>query len=299
MKTIEKFFLKRDGHKQTYDRGKLAIVAVSLFLIGGSVLFVDFVTVPDTSVLSIRGVEATASPPPLPPAARALNSANVERPRRVRQRGKRERPIRYSARQVLSRHESIGVGLPVGTRFAGVLVTGIDTRFPGQMIRAVLPEGAHWKGERRLDKDTSLLGTFHHSGVNDRVFLRFTRGVTPEGQEFAIAAQALDAGDSSPGVAGVFHGNADGRIASTLGLSMATGAADALTRVDHHGAYSEATVRSTLRDALLHGATRAGEAEVKRRMDKIARSPEYVTVAAGTKLTVMLTESWRGHGRKK
>ena len=79
MKTIEKFFLKRDGHKQTYDRGKLAVVAVSLslFLIGGSVLFVDFVTVPDTSVLSIRGVEATASPPPLPPAARALNSVNL------------------------------------------------------------------------------------------------------------------------------------------------------------------------------------------------------------------------------
>ena len=213
-------------------------------------------------------------------------------PKRVKRA--RVAPIRYSARQVFYRRDSTGGMLPIGSKMDAKLATAIDTRFPGQLIQAVLVKAAAYRGAVVLPVGTELFGKLSYSGRGKRVFVDFTRGITPEGREFTLSAQALGKGELSPGLTGTFHGNADGRAASTMGLAAAAGAAEVLTQKESLGTMGEPTPRATLKNALLRGAVRAGEMELAREMGRIAKAPEYVTIAAGRGLIVILTETLKG-----
>ena len=312
MTKIKAFFFKQDGDKESVDGSKITLAAVPLLVmmglaylrgqrpadigtveIGtGRAVHTQQVVPPKTSGERLAGLSVAVGEKtqtsPIPPKV-AVQSRKTSR----------ERRIKYGARQVISRNGTGDGFLPVGTKMAGTLTTAIDTRFKGQLIQVVLPEGAIFRGERRLAKGTSLFGPFRYSGKGNRVFIRLTRGVTPMGREFSVSAQVLSPGNLSPGLSGVFHGNADGRTASTLALAAGTGAAEALTRKEVLGGHGVSTVKSTLKNALIHGAAKAGTVELERNMKEVAESPEYVTVAAGSALIVILTESLKGgnHGK--
>ena len=302
MGKIKKFFCKSDGEKVSLNGGKIALFVVPLAIVIGLV-GLRVRRYYDTSFVEGGGRQNAPVNPrkaaPLAPSLMGLGEAEKTAPMARKERIRRppvvvKESIRYGARQVISRDGEGGGFLPIGTKIKASLATAIDTRFVGQLIQVVLTEGAHYRGERRLDKGTALFGSFRYSGVGDRVFLGLTRGITPRGREFTLSAQVLNPGDLSPGLAGIFHGNADGRVASTLALAAGTGAAQALTRKEHLGGGGAPTIKSTLKNALIHGAARAGTMELEREMKRVAGAPEYVTVAAGSGLIVILTETLKG-----
>ena len=55
------------------------------------------------------------------------------------------------------------------------------------------------------------------------------KGVTPEGREFALKAQALSSKDYSSGLLGDYHSQTDLRLFGAVGLSMLSRAGDVLT----------------------------------------------------------------------
>jgi hypothetical protein len=135
-----------------------------------------------------------------------------------------------------------------------------------------------------------------YSGKGEKVFIKFAKGILPTGEEFPLEAQALSPGDYSPGLAGRFHGNADMRVASTLGLTMVSGMSDALTEKESMGGGilqpGSVTVKPDMKNAFYHGLSQATQNEANRQGDAIAQEPEYITIDADTDVIVSLTKAY-------
>jgi len=213
--------------------------------------------------------------------------------RKVVQSG-RSSPVNYKAQQVILRSDGSGEpGLPVGSNFIGKTLIPIDSREPNQLVKVILPYGA--KGKVVIQKNTVLIGTASYPGRGEKFFIRFTKGVSPEGKEFEIEAQALSTEDYSNGVVGDYHGTADARIATTMGLTMLSGATDVLTEKEAVGGpFAGAVVaKPTLKNAFYHGVSQVAQSEATRQLDKIGEAQDYVMLPAGSDLIVSLTKEFQ------
>lgn len=205
-------------------------------------------------------------------------------------------PVKYKARQVIER-ENTGFErdkvIPMGTNLIGQLLTSIDTREPEQFYKVFLPYGGKFKGGAEIPKGSTLYGKIRYSGKGRKVFISFTKGVFPTGQEFAIQAQALNSKDYSPGILGDFHGQTGSRVAATLGLSVISAASNVLTERQELGRFGAVAPKANLKNAMYAGISRAAEMEASRQAESLNEKEEYVTVDAGKDLIVNLTGEYK------
>jgi hypothetical protein len=221
---------------------------------------------------------------------------NGNRPRERRGPGMK---INYRAQQVLeSNNIDPSKSLPMGTNLIGKTLTTIDTRDAGQLIKVLLPYGGRAGAGGELPKNTIVFGQIAYNGKGEKVFLKFSKGLLPDGKEFQLEAQGLSPADYSSGIVGRFHGTADVRIASNLGLTMVSAMSDVLTEKESIGGglLQGATVapKANMKNALYHGVSQAAQNEANRQAESIGQTEEYVTVDAGTDIIVSLTKAYNG-----
>lgn len=248
------------------------------------------------------GGTASASSPPGAPATGKVNMMFRNSEANGRDTSSRSVPVHgmklnYKAQQVLvSDSADPARTLPMGTNLIGKTLTTIDTRSADQVVKVLLPYGGRASAGGELPKNTTLFGQITYDGKGEKVFVKFTKGLLPSGQEFPVEAQALNPGDYSSGLVGHFHGNADTRVASSLGLTMIAGMSDVLTEKESLGGGGllpgSVTPKSTMRNAIMHGVSQVAQDEATRQAQAIGQEPQYVTVDAGTDLIVSLTKAF-------
>ena len=206
--------------------------------------------------------------------------------------------INYRAKQVLVSEGAFDAArtIPMGTNLIGRTLTTIDTRQSDQLVKVLLPYGGRFRSGGDIPKNSIVFGQVSYSGKGKKVFIKFGKGTLPGGQEFSLEAQALSSGDYSPGISGSFHGNADLRVASTLGLTMVAGMSDVLTEKESLGGSAlqsgAVTPKANMKNALYHGVSEVAKSEAGRQAEAISDEQEYVTVDAGTDLIVSLTKAY-------
>ncbi len=216
----------------------------------------------------------------------------------------KKRPILVEATQAVIVREdsdSAEASLPTGTSGVGFTLHGIDTRAPDG-IRAILPYGMAHKGHsggHKIPRKSVLLGKASHQG--DKIFINFDKVIFPDGREFPIQAHALDVADFTAGIKGVRHGNMDLKLAAAMGLSMVGTMGEVLAQKEALGGeYGRITVKSTLKDATLAGASDVAKYEAQRRLEATQREAgrEYLTLESGKELIITLTETFRQKERR-
>jgi hypothetical protein len=207
------------------------------------------------------------------------------------------RGIKYHAVQIVQRQGGDpSKTLPMGTSLIGRLLTGIDTREPNSLARVLVPYGGSFDHERHIDKNSILFGNVAYSGSGERVYIKFTRFLSPDGKEFKVDAQALSSADYSPGLSGEENDGAGSRLAGTVGLTMFSGMTDALTNKQALTEFGDVSAKPTLRDGFYNGLAKSTNQEAQRRAAKMNDAKDYVTIPAGLDLIVSLTETFKGEG---
>lgn len=303
---LRNFFLVKDGGKEVLRTKRTLLVASAVVLIGVCITLV-FSQQDDTSFLGktdkplvTSNDQSSASPAPEGTVGRLLKnseskSTGNEQPRRGAGNSIK---VNYRAQQVLVREGAFDPArtIPMGTNLIGRTLTTIDTRQGDQLVKVLLPYGGRFQGGGEIPKNSIVFGQVSYGGKGKKVFIKFGKGTFPGGQEFPLEAQALSSGDYSPGILGRFHGNADMRIASTLGLTMVSGMSDVLTEKESLGGSAlqsgAVTPKATMKNALYHGVSQVAKAEATRQAEAIGDEEEYVTVDAGTDLIVSLTKAY-------
>ncbi len=205
-----------------------------------------------------------------------------------------QRKIRYKAKQVINRSDQTGTptSIPTGASFVGKTLTSIDTR-TAHTVKVILPyDGTHKGSGGNLPRNTILLGRVSYPGEGNRVYVQFTKGVLPNGEEITLQAQAMSSKDYSPGISGELHGNTGNRVISVLGLSMIGGMSDVLVEKEALGQGFTTTPKATMRNAALSGVARVADMEANYQAQKLSQTPEYVTLNAGADLIVSLTGAY-------
>ena len=200
--------------------------------------------------------------------------------------------LNLEGRQLIVRTEAdISKSIPIGSSLIGKLLTGIDSRRDGGFVKVLLPYGGSFKNMGSIPKNTTLLGNANYPGKGEKVYITFTRGVTSDGREFEISAEALSPKDYSPGIPGTLHSNVDVRVLSTTALSAISVMGDILTEKEPNGSEGNMIEKATMRNALLKGASKAAQMEANREASALAKEKDYVTVESGSALIVGLTST--------
>ena len=303
---IRNFFLVKDGGKEVLRLKRTMLVAAAVVLVGVCITLV-ISEQDDTSFWGKSDKPITASAEQTPATAtsnggtvgsllRNSESKGVSN-RRPRREGSGMK-INYRAKQVLVSEGAFDPArtIPMGTNIIGRTLTTIDTRQAEQLVKVLLPYGGRFQGGGEIPKNSVVFGQVSYGGKGKKVFIKFGKGTFPGGQEFPLEAQALSSSDYSPGISGSFHGNADVRIASTLGLTMVAGMSDVLTEKESLGGSAlqsgAVTPKATMKNALYHGVSEVANAEAQRQAEAIGDEQEYVTVDAGTDIIVSLTKAY-------
>lgn len=309
-KRIWRVFFIADGGKEVARKVRIFCAVVCIVALGAvSTIFMNLRT--DTSVLgktdhALAGNgdnHAPASNGPTQTDSAKVgqmldNSETKGQQRHPRGSGGRGMKVNYKAQQVLVSEGAFDPArtMPMGTNLIGKTLTTIDTRDAGQLVKVLLPYGGRANAGGELPKSTILFGQVTYSGKGEKVFVKFSKGVLPSGEEVQVEAQGLNPGDYSTGLAGEFHGNADMRVASSLGLTMVAGMSDVLTEKESLGGSGllpgSVTPKATMKNAIYHGVSEVAKDEATRQAEAIGQGQEYVTVDAGTDIIVSLTKAY-------
>ncbi|MDH4468774.1 MAG: TrbI/VirB10 family protein [Bacteriovoracaceae bacterium] len=223
----------------------------------------------------------------------------TEKKKKKRQALQKIRPINlvYNAKQVIERgSDPLGSSsfIPGGTNFIGKLLTGIDTRDNSSSCRVILPYSVNHPKGGRIEKNSILVGTATSSGENEKVFIRFSKIITPSGEEFKIDAEALSSSDYSPGLLADYHSNADSRLMGSIALTMVSAAAEVLTQKTMMGGgalpmgIGVNQPDPTLKNAALQGVSSVAKEEASKSMQGAQSAQGYQTVSADTDLIIHL-----------
>lgn len=203
--------------------------------------------------------------------------------------------VKYRAVQIINREGGDpDRKLPIGTSCVGKLITAIDTRAQGALVRVLLPYGAAFDHDRRIDRGSVIFGTTSYPGSGEKVYLKFNRILLPSGQEFKIQAEALSSADYSPGISGGEHDGTEERLAGTVGLSMISGVSEVMVEKEALNQYAAPTPKSSLRNGFYNGMNKATQGEIERRAAKMNGEQDFVTIEAGADVIVSLTETFKG-----
>ncbi len=205
------------------------------------------------------------------------------------QKRNRRVAIKYFAPQVIGVKGNRAIRM--GAKLVGFLMSPIDTRSPS-LVRVRLLRGGE-SGGVEIEAGSVLVGQYSYSGEGDRIFINFNRLDTPDGDLRQIRAQALDSGSYAPGISGEVVSSKGEKIAASLGLSMFAGMAETLTEKESLG-FSQNGVqnKATMKNALLHGLSRASQDQLGRTASEIDAIKDYVVVPQGKEMIVELIEDF-------
>lgn len=305
---MRSFFFKEDGGKETLNFVHCGIVAIPCVLF---LLFYGLLVPEQADTSFVVETSEKIKKPESETEEQARNEkkknesrfsteggdygAQAQSARKTRRGSAAPQKIKYDAKQVIERG---GVdpenSLPVGTSFIGKLITAIDTRATNQFVKVLLPYGASFKNDRKIERNTVLIGTANYPGSGERVFINFVRGVLPNGKEFEIQAQALDPKDYTPGVLGEHHGNTMGRVTSVLALTGAAAFTDTLTEKEALSEAGMVTPKATWKNAGLQAASKVTEMEAQRHASRLGQEKDYVTLPSDSGVLISLTETFKG-----
>ncbi|MBX3034591.1 MAG: hypothetical protein KF865_11760 [Bdellovibrionaceae bacterium] len=305
--SVRSFFLVKDGGKEVLRTTRALLCAAAVILVGVCVsLF--FGGQDDTSYLGKTDKPLSADvgdQTPTTPPATGGKVGSLFRNSEARGTGEtRKRPsgggmkVNYQAKQVLVSEGAFDPArtIPMGTNLIGKTLTTIDTRQADQLVKVLLPYGGRFHAGGEIPKNSIVFGQVSYGGKGKKIFVKFSKGIFPSGEEFSLEAQALSSSDYSPGITGRFHGNADLRIASTLGLTMVAGMSDVLTEKESLGGSATqpgaVTAKANMKNALYHGVSEVAKSEAQRQAEAIGDEQEYVTVDAGSDMIVSLTKAY-------
>ncbi len=212
----------------------------------------------------------------------------------------------YSAKQVIEREgdplNSLSK-LPSGTNFIGKLLDSYDSRDTSGLLRVQLPyDVRHHKGGF-IPKSSILWGQASTS-EGEKVFIRFSKVIFPNGEEYKLDAQALSSNDYSPGISGIVQSNADSRMFGSMALTVLSAAADVLTQ---RGAVSGgaipsgivgAPIEANARNAALQGVSQLSKEEAQRSMQKAQSAENFITLESGMDLIISLLSPFSLDGEK-
>lgn len=305
--SVWNFFLVKDGGKDVLRRTRVLLSAASVILVGVCVTLF-FGGQDDTSFFGKTDKPLSAGSDQTPTTSSSTDSKVGSLLKNSERRGTGEPPKRYGggvrmkvnyrAKQVLVSEGAFDPArtIPMGTNLIGKTLTTIDTRQADQLVKVLLPYGGRFQGGGEIPKHSIIFGQVSYGGKGKKVFVKFSNGIFPSGEEFSLEAQAMSSSDYSPGISGRFHGNADLRIASTLGLTMVAGMSDVLTEKESLGGSAlqsgAVTPKATMKNALYHGVSEVAKSEAQRQAEAIGDEQEYVTVDAGTDMIVSLTKAY-------
>jgi hypothetical protein len=181
----------------------------------------------------------------------------------------------------------LSLNVPDGAMTDAVLITGAKA---GPVKANLSAELRSRFGEHLLPSDTTLLGTAQATG--DRLQIRFSKAILPDGDVVKISADALDSGDKTPGIKGSFIARQGMVFAGSIALNALSGVADGLQENEAVGV--GIAKKANTRNALLNGASRASMDQAKELTQDFRESSKSVAVGAGTKIIVLFGEESQG-----
>lgn len=213
--------------------------------------------------------------------------------RNALKKGKRRVAINYYAPQLVGTSDKAPKVIRSGSKLVGFLLKAIDTRSLST-IQVRIAQGGEVNGVE-IEKGSVLTGQYSYPGSGAMVFLSFMRLDTPGGEPKKIQAQALDSGTYTAGISGLVHTDAGVKTAASLGLTMFSGVADVLTEKEESLGFSQNGIqaKSTLRNALLQGLSRAAQEQTERMENDINMAKDYVVIPEGKELIIELTEDFK------
>lgn len=200
--------------------------------------------------------------------------------------------IKYLAPQVIGTQSKGSKTIRSGAKLVGFLLNAIDTR-TSSLVRVRIAKGGEVDGVE-IERGSVLAGQYSYSGDGNRVFVSFSRIDTPDGEPKRIQAVALDSGSYTAGISGEVFSDAGLKTAASLGLTMLSGMADVMTEKESVGMSTDSVqAKSTMRNALLHGASRTAQEQTGRMQQEINNSKDYVVVPEGKEMIIELTEDYK------
>ena len=299
-------FFKMEGEKKVVKKKNLKWLAVVLFLI---VICYQFLSMEDTSRLErsyqpiVNGIKnltnASNSESKQKDEVNVGSANNNKDKKNKKQNGKRDvnvpLQIVYNAKQVIEREidKDLTVGsLPSGSNFIGKLLDSIDSRNGSAMARVVLPYGAQNIKGGSIPKNSILVGSITASGESEKIFIRFSKIIFPNGEAYKIDAQALTSNDYSPGIIGSVQSNADSRMFGSVAMTIVSTAADVFTQKTTMGGMPQGIgmmqTEPTAKNAALQGISQLAKEEAGRKAQKAQSTENYVVAPADNDLIVNL-----------
>jgi len=301
---IKAFFFKEDGGKTVLNLKRIFLFVGPILLLGVFTMVVfamrvdsSFLRKTDKKIVQ-DGVKSDARMASgntySSTVGKILGSYNVSGDKKKNQGPRLGSKMNFKAAQVISR-DSAGDptrSVPIGTNMIGKTLTAIDTREQNQMIKILLPYGGKSKLGVEIEKGTVLFGQVSYSGRGNKVSVTISKGLTPDEREFEISAQVLDPSNYSAGLVDESNSQADLRVLSALGLSVASGASEIMMERENANALGQTMPRATLGNAALQGLSASSQQEASRQGDKSKDADDYITLPAGSDVIVTLTKAY-------
>lgn len=271
---FKRVFYKKDGKKLTLIPGRARLVAFTLLFFG----YLAFV------------LQTAQSPAPqggsffdVPKESDHEIGANVppyqkETPRKenAARTGTRAQTVKkYLGPELVTRPK---IPIPPGTVAKGKLLSGASNG----PVRAELTEPLQVSGETLLPPGAILLGT--GTSTEERLLIRFNRLIFQDGTYQSVQAQVFDTDDKLPGLRGSLLGNRAMKLVGSIGLNFVGGLSEGLQETEVRGGVPFRP--STLKNALLNGASRAAIEESRDQMSQLRNAQPIVQVDAGKEILV-------------
>ncbi len=206
-------------------------------------------------------------------------------------RKKKRVTVRYFAQQLVGAKNGGPKAIKMGSKLIGFLLSPVDTRSPA-LVRVCLPRGGE-SGGIEIEPGSTLLGQYSYPGEGSRVFFTFSQLETPDGEAKRVHAQALDSGTYTAGVNGKLVSDGSVKVAARVGLTMFASMTDVMTEKESLGpAANGVQVKSTMKNGLLQGVSRAAQDQTNRTASEIDSIRDFVVLEKGTEMIVELTEDF-------
>lgn len=178
--------------------------------------------------------------------------------------------------------------LPTGSVFRAQLITPIKTSVQESFVMAQVTNEYRIDADRKIEKDSRLIGVARLNPILKGVIVRFNRIVDPAGIEHSISSIALSE-DALPEVEGLYVSDDAERYGTALAFGFIGGYSEAAkSRTETvFGSFEERSLANQVLSGLSTASFRVAEELLQ---DIREEAVEYVIVPAGVRVFVALTD---------
>ena len=264
-------FYRKDGKKEVIRSKRLQWIFGIVLLIGYTAfLFQPNESTPlgHASPFSVAEAIITSKSIDIPDVVKSLTQGKPPPPSKTHARKSQART--FAGPQLVTRPK---IPIPPGFTVKAKLLSGASDG----PVRAQLLEPLVVNGETVLDSNPVITGTA--SSRDERLFVRFDQMVFKDGTIQSITADAYNLEDKTAGLKGSLLGNRTTKIIGSIGLNFVGGMSEGLqdTQVQNGVGFRP----STLKNALLNGASRTAIDESSEMMSSLRNSEPHVHIDSG------------------